>query len=284
MLQLALGEHSNFIADDTEIRRQAKSYTFDTVESFYRQFPECALTVVIGGDSLLNLPSWHRYSELLERVNWVVLNRPGYVLDLPPELEQRLCQKPDELMTSEGGKIWIFEQSEYAISSSELRAELSAGPRSELFTQKGLKLCKEFLSDAVFNYIKAQQLYRIRGMKPEQIKDQVVDALEGVKGQDINVIDIADISDFADYMVVASGTSDTHVKALARTASDTLRTQGVKPLNEDGADVGEWVLVDFGDVVLHVMRPEVREYYDLEKLWDEDVRAMVKKHREEQED
>ena len=121
-------------------------------------------------------------------------------------------------------------------------------------------------------------------MNPEQIKDQVVDALENVKGQDIKVIDIAEISDFADFMIVVSGTSDTHVKALAREASDTLRKQGVKPLNEDGADVGEWVLVDFGDVVLHVMRPEVRQYYDLEKLWDEDVRALVKQHRAQEEE
>ena len=119
-------------------------------------------------------------------------------------------------------------------------------------------------------------------MKVDQIKDQVVAALEGVKGVDIRVLDIADVSNFADYMIVASGTSDTHVKALAREASDTLRKQGVKPLNEDGADLGEWVLIDFGDVVLHVMRPEVREYYDLEKLWNEDVRTLVNQHREQQ--
>lgn len=121
-------------------------------------------------------------------------------------------------------------------------------------------------------------------MNSEQIKDQVIEALGDIKGQDIKVIEIADISDFADYMVVVSGTSDTHVKALARSASDKLRVQGVKPLNEDGADVGEWVLVDFGDVVLHVMRPEVRAYYDLEKLWDEDVRKVVEQHREERGD
>ena len=283
MLRLALeGHEPQFLADDTEIKRQSKSYTIDTVESFYQQYPNSVVTVIIGGDSLLSLSRWHRYPELLEKVNWVVLSRPGYVLNLTPDLERRLLDNPADLAASEGGRIWIFEQSKFAISSSELRAELSASPRTGLSVDKDLKLCKEFLCDAVFNYIKAQQLYRIRGMKPEQIKDQVIDALESVKGQDIRVIDIADISDFADYMVVASGTSDTHVKALARTASDNLRTQGVKPLNEDGADVGEWVLVDFGDVVLHVMRPEVREYYDLEKLWDEDVRAMVKKHREEQ--
>ncbi len=117
-------------------------------------------------------------------------------------------------------------------------------------------------------------------MKPQEIKDNVIEALEDVKAQDVRCIDIKDISDFADFMIVASGTSDTHVKALAREASDKLRRLGVKPLNEDGADVGEWVLVDFGDVVLHVMRPEVREYYDLEKLWDEDVRKLVQSHRE----
>jgi len=120
-------------------------------------------------------------------------------------------------------------------------------------------------------------------MNPEQIKDHIVEALEEVKGQEIRVLDIVDVSDFTDYMVVVSGTSDTHVKALARSASDKLRGLQVQPLNETGADIGEWVLVDFGDVVLHVMRPAVREYYDLEKLWDEDVREMVKHHREKQE-
>lgn len=119
-------------------------------------------------------------------------------------------------------------------------------------------------------------------MNAEQIKEQVIDALEGVKGQDIKEIDISDISDFADYMIIVSGTSDTHVKALAREASDKLRTQGCNPLSEEGADVGEWVLIDFGDVVLHVMRPEVRAFYDLEKLWDEDVRELIKQHQEQE--
>ncbi|MFT4635489.1 MAG: nicotinate-nucleotide adenylyltransferase [Arenicella sp.] len=274
MMQLAMGDLAAHIADDTEIKRVAQSYTVDTVEMFQARYLDAQICVIIGGDSLLSLPSWHRYDELLEMVNWAVMSRPGYHLDLPQELRHRLVSTPDQLNNGGVGKIWVFEHSEFDISSTQLRAEL-ATPSTE-------NLSKVFLPKAVFSYIREQQLYKIAPMKPEQIKDQVVDALEDIKGVDIRVIDITDISDFADFMVVASGTSDTHVKALARSASTSLRTQGVIPLNEDGGDVGEWVLVDFGDVVLHVMRPEVREYYDLEKLWDKDVRALMKKHREEQ--
>lgn len=277
MLQCALRGIPHYIADDTEISRQSKSYTIDTITTFRLRYPDANLIVIIGADSLLNLPMWHRYCELVEQVNWVVMRRPGYQLDvaedLPVDLQRRFVQSRDQLLSSNGGALWLFEQTEFDVSSTKLRAELVNKPALD-----GL-LTKQFLASDVIEYIRAHQLYKIAPMKPEQIKDQVVEALENIKGQDIKVIDIADISSFADYMIVASGTSDTHVKALAREASNSLRTQGVIPLNEDGADVGEWVLVDFGDVVLHVMRPEVREYYALEKLWNEDVRALVEKHR-----
>ncbi len=283
MLQAALADIDNYIADDTEIRRLAnfaemKSFTIDTVEEFSDTHPDANLCLIIGGDSLINLPSWHRYSELIASVNLVVMHRPGYELVIPQELKGQVISDVSELLDSSGGKLFVFEQSDFDISSTELRAQL-------LKTNwQDSEIVQKNLTNEVISYIQKHHLYRIPSMNSEQIKDQVVDALENIKAHNIKVIDIADISDFADYMVVASGTSDTHVKALAREASTSLRTQGVKPLNEDGADVGEWVLVDFGDVVLHVMRPEVREYYDLEKLWDEDVRSMLEKHRVSQEE
>lgn len=278
MLQLALASSAKYVADDTEVNRDATSYTVDTVEQFKAKFPLDKLVLIIGGDSMHQLPSWHRFVELIDMVNWVVLHRPGYDLDVPEELKHRRVATSEQLLNGRDGRIWLFEQSNIDISSTHLRNELNkpGGLNSDSVLQN--------LPSAVISYIRDQQLYKIPPMNSEQIKDQVIEALENIKAQDINAIDIADISDFADYMVVASGTSNTHVKALAREASTHLRRQGVKPLNEDGADVGEWVLVDFGDVVLHVMRPEVREYYDLEKLWDEDVRNLVKKHREEQTD
>ena len=279
MLQLALKGSDIYLADDVEISRQEKSYTIDTVEYFRQRYPNAKLLVIIGSDSLLNLPSWHRYSELVEQVNWIVMHRPGYSLQLNDQLDNELASRftddAAQFNASAGGALWLFENSNFSISSTQLRAEL-ATPNAD---DQG-SLVKQFIASDVISYIRARHLYKIKPMKPEEIKQKVIEAIEDVKGQDIRVLDIGDISNFADYMVVVSGTSDTHVKALAREASDSLRKQGIKPLNEDGADVGEWVLVDFGDVVLHVMRPEVREYYDLEKLWDEDVRKMVEQHRE----
>ena len=287
MLSIALNETQKYIADRTEINRPERSYTIDTVEQFIERFPSSNIILIIGADSLKKLPTWHRYQELIEKINIITLNRPGYKIEIPEELVSKVVAI-DELTGFRSSKLAILEHTKFNVSSTKIRNLLSLD--SDQLSASDQEFLSTSLTDEAAIYIEQNEIYQPVTnqreskkqimMNSEQIKDQVVDALEDVKGQDIKVINIADISDFADFMIVVSGTSDTHVKALARTASTNLRELGIKPMSEDGAEIGEWVLVDFGDVVLHVMRPEVREYYDLEKLWDEDVRNMVKQHRE----
>lgn len=105
-------------------------------------------------------------------------------------------------------------------------------------------------------------------MNPEEIQQSVLAALEDAKAQNVKSIDVRDITDITDYMVIASGTSSRHVKSVADKVVTALRDAGQKPLGQEGADMGEWILVDFGDVILHVMQPAVREHYQLEKLWE----------------
>ena len=105
-------------------------------------------------------------------------------------------------------------------------------------------------------------------MSPEEIQRSVLAALEDAKAQSVRSIDVRDITDITDYMVIASGTSSRHVKSVADKVATALRDEGTKPIGREGEDLGEWILVDFGDVILHVMQPAIREHYQLEKLWE----------------
>jgi len=95
----------------------------------------------------------------------------------------------------------------------------------------------------------------------------VIDALEELKGVDIRVLDVCGLTSITDRMVVASGTSTRHVKSLAENVARKTREAGFRALGVEGEQAAEWVLVDLGDVVVHVMMPSVREFYALEKLW-----------------
>ena len=87
------------------------------------------------------------------------------------------------------------------------------------------------------------------------------------KAQDVVLLDLKGVTDMADYFVVASGTSDTHVRSVAQHVVEGMARAGVKPYHVEGEDSGRWVLVDFVDFVVHVFHPSMRSYYQIERLW-----------------
>lgn len=100
-----------------------------------------------------------------------------------------------------------------------------------------------------------------------RLRKIVLAALDDMKARDIREIDVRGRSDFADLMVIASGTSSRHVKAIADTVVIKAKAAGLPPLGVEGSDDAEWVLVDLGDIIVHVMQPRTREFYGLERLW-----------------
>jgi ribosome-associated protein len=104
---------------------------------------------------------------------------------------------------------------------------------------------------------------------PEALRDCAIEALEDRKGQKILALDVRRLTSIADIMVIVSGTSNRHVKALVDSVVEAATAAGCKPIGVEGLETNEWVLVDLGDVLVHVMQAEPRAHYDLERLWSE---------------
>jgi ribosome-associated protein len=104
-------------------------------------------------------------------------------------------------------------------------------------------------------------------MHVEAVKQAAVEALEEIKGKDITVLDVRKMTSLFDYMIVATAESARQTKALARNVQEKLKHLGVRVQGLEGEKTGEWVLVDLGDIIVHVMQPAVRAYYNLEQLW-----------------
>ncbi len=104
-------------------------------------------------------------------------------------------------------------------------------------------------------------------MQSATLKQVVDNALEDVKAQEITWMDVTRQTDFTDLMVVASGTSNRHVRAVVDRVLEHVNDSGVKPIGVEGLEDGEWILIDLADIVVHVMLPKAREFYDLERLW-----------------
>lgn len=104
----------------------------------------------------------------------------------------------------------------------------------------------------------------------ESVRELVENVLDDLKAEAIVWLDVRHLTSVTDLMVVATGRSNRHVRAVAETLLEQSKERGLTPLGVEGLDGGEWVLIDLADIVVHVMLPKVREFYDLEKLWDLD--------------
>jgi len=114
-------------------------------------------------------------------------------------------------------------------------------------------------------------------VESEALKKLVIEALEDVKGIDIRALDVKDKTSITDVMVIASGNSNRQVKALADSVVEHCKKAGVSIYGSEGIDTGEWALVDLGDVVVHIMQPSIRDFYNLEKLWGDESPAVLQK-------
>ena len=271
MVQIALESETGFICDDRELRRDSPSFTFDTIVSFLEEFPDYRPCLILGLDAMLGFEKWHRWTELLDLSDIIVIQRPGWSWpqDLPTWWKER-AQKDNH-----PGSIQHLEIQPYNLSATEIRDNLAAGRSVE-----------GYLPEGVLEFIKSENLYRgnmtkaesskMNNSDSEKMKSTILEALEDAKGLDIRVLDVQNLTDVTDYMIVSTGSSDRHVKTLADRVLKMMHDAGWQHMGVEGEDIKEWILVDFVDVVVHIMRESTREMYDLESLWDETLSEVLR--------
>ncbi len=104
-------------------------------------------------------------------------------------------------------------------------------------------------------------------MKLEKLAELVIETLEGNKATNIQTLDVRGLTTFTDLMIIASGTSNRQVTSIAEKLIEETKKNNIQPLGSEGTQYGEWILVDLGDIIVHIMHPATRAHYQLEKLW-----------------
>ena len=299
MLELAIAGEPGLFVDRRELHRAGPSYSVDTLRELRSQYgADAPLAWLVGADSLRQLHTWHRWRDLCEHSHLLVVQRPGADIEtaalhaIAPEVAalvgERLRPVSALPLSPHGGIAILPLPGLRPESSTELRRRIARG---EPWTG--------WVPPAVAGYIVRHRLYRdpavilpdvasppliepapltttahvIKTSLPtpppsvETLLKTVHAALEELKAKDTVEIDVRGKSSVCDYMVVASGTSTRHVKSIADEVVRFAKKLDVMPLGVEGEREAEWVLVDLGDVVVHVMLPRVREFYALERLW-----------------
>ena len=253
--------YPRILVTDLESRLASSRYTADSLKALRRRFPRLRFVWLMGGDNLVQIPKWQRWPEIFRTVPIAVFDRPSYSLKalsgpaakrfaryrVPASDERRLAEMEPPA--------WVFFHTRLDDrSATRIRSEQNEIPLNRLVEQE-----PELSTIAAL-------LPRPRPTEPHpKILDLVVQTLEDGKAEDIVTIDLAGKTTIADHMVIASGRSTRQVLALTEHLDEVL-SRRIR-ISIEGKTQGDWVLIDAGDVIVHLFRPEIRSYYNLEKMW-----------------
>jgi nicotinate-nucleotide adenylyltransferase len=249
------------VVTDLENRLGSSHYTADTLKALRRRFPRLRFVWLMGGDNLVQIPKWERWADIFRTMPIAVFDRPSYSLKALSGLAAkrfarfRVPASDERRLAEMEPPAWVFFHTRLDDrSATRIRSEPNQIHSNRLAEQK-----PELSTIAAL-------LPRTKPIEPHQtILGLIIQTLEDGKAEDIVTIDLAGKTTIADHMVIASGRSTRQVLALTEHLDEVLsrRTR----ISIEGKTQGDWVLIDAGDVIVHLFRPEIRSYYNLEKMW-----------------
>lgn len=245
MVKAATQHNDKLEVCELEIERGGNSYTADTLEELTRQYPEAELLLVIGGDLVSQLGTWKRPEVISRLADLVVVERPGHARQqLPDGWSGRHISGDLVDVSSTQLKDWI--------ASGCPSTDLVPAAVTDVIAERGLYGCEPAPADPTSRNW-AISAARIAADK---------------LGRGTVVIDVSQVVGITDYFVITNGGNQRQVKAIMEEIEQQITAQGgPRPSRAEGKEELSWVLMDYGDFVVHIFDPKARDYYDLERLW-----------------
>lgn len=266
MVEVGVSELDNVVVDAQEVERGGKSFTIDTVMNYRKEYGAEQINLVIGLDQFYQLAQWKNYEKLLEECNFLVVSRPGNMLpmsveDIPEQIRKHVDVLDRTFLAFKSGRTLEFLRVKgIDVAATEIRKLLRTA-----------RSVDKYLDIKVEEYIKEHNLYPLIGPKVGDYNEFTkfcADRLYNRKAVNLKAFNLSKMASPSDYAIIASGTSKRHAQALAEWLHKEVKNQyGLNPLSIEGADEGRWVLVDYGQLIVHIFYDYVRTEYNLESLW-----------------
>jgi ribosome silencing factor RsfS/YbeB/iojap/nicotinate (nicotinamide) nucleotide adenylyltransferase len=266
--QIAAG-HKRIRVTDLENRLGSSRYTADTLKAMRWRFPRLRFVWLMGADNLIQIRHWERWAEIFRTVPVAVFDRPSYSAKALAGLaairfaRERLSSTDARRLAETKPPAWAFFHTRLDPTS----ATLIRSERKQILSRTVVEQGPELATITALPSRNPTRTRRFPRATPKELLGLVLTTLEDGKAEDIVTVDLAGKTTIADYMVVASGRVARQVAALTEHLEAALSPRA--RLSIEGKAQGDWVLIDAGDVIVHLFRPEIRAYYNLEKLWSE---------------
>ncbi|MCB0356301.1 MAG: nicotinate (nicotinamide) nucleotide adenylyltransferase [Bdellovibrionales bacterium] len=251
-----------------ECTKKSVSYTIETLEHLKSLQPNDELYLIIGADQFNQFHRWQDFAKILQISHLVVTSRPGVdlvqsKLELPEELARLITNDKNETWNlTTGKKIYLIQLEDVEASSSEIRSRLRSG-----------ESVSQLLNQDVEKYIKEQEVYPpIKSLLKDYLPFTHFCAQVLADGKAINIVakDMRDDEKPMEFALIASGNSRKHATALAeQVARQVKKKYRFNPLHIDGQVEGQWIVLDYGSLMVHIFYDYTRQEYQLEKLWGE---------------
>ena len=240
--------------------RLGTRYTADTIAALRRRFPARRFVWLMGADNLRQMPRWNHWQRIFETVPVAVFDRSPYSHNALAGMAARRFEQ----MRRPAQRAADWRRRKPPPGSSCIKSAIPhRPPPSGARANRPLPKHKDLTMEP--KAISAQPL-PLQPLDPDMVASTVTTSLDDDKAEDVMLVDLRGQSSIADHIVIATGKSQRQVVAMADHLQEKLKKLGL-PVSVEGVPQGDWVLIDAGDIVVHLFRPEVRSFYGLERMW-----------------